>query len=73
MDPDNGLLIELYSKEVISHRELETIKAGKTSYDRNDALLLIIQRKSDEKCQKFVTTLRTANMSHLAQMLEIKP
>jgi len=72
MDVDGGLLIDLYSKEVITHREMETIKAGKTFYDRNDELLGVMQRKSEAKCRQFIMALRTANMTHLAEILEIK-
>jgi len=72
MDPDSGLLLELYSQEVISHREMETIKSGKTFYDRNEELLRVMRGKSEAKCQQFVAALRVAEMSHLADLLEVK-
>jgi len=72
MDPDSGLLMELYSNKVINHREMETIKSGKTFYDRNEELLRVMRGKSEEKCQQFVAALRVAYMSHLADLLEVK-
>ena len=72
LDLDNGLLSELYSKEVITHREMEAIKAEKTSYDRNEKLLNILRRKSEAKFQQFIVALRATNMAELAAVLEIQ-
>ena len=71
MDTDSGLLAELYSKDVISHREMETIKAGTTSYDHSEELLKVLMRKDEMKFQQFVAALRTTNQNELADMLEI--
>jgi len=71
MDLDGGLLSELYSKDVITHREMETIKTGRTSYDRNEELLNVMLRKTDVKFREFVVKVRACNMAHLAEMLEI--
>lgn len=71
MDPESGLLSELYSKDVITHREFETIRAGKTSYDRNEELLNTMLRKTEVKFREFVVALRASNMAELADILEI--
>lgn len=71
MDPDSGLLTQLYSKDVITHREKETIKAGKTFYDRNEELLSVMRRKTEAKFREFVVTLRATDMADLADILEI--
>lgn len=71
VDQSSGLLSELYSKDVISHREMETIKAGRTFYDCNEELLNVMMRKTDMKFREFVVALRTANMAELADILEI--
>jgi len=71
MDPDGGLLSELYSRKVITHREMETIKTGKTSYDRNEELLSVMTRKNEVNFQQFVSGLRAFDMTPLADILEI--
>jgi len=71
MDPDSGLLTHLYSKDVITDREKETIKAGTTFYDRNEELLSVIMRKTDAKFREFVEALRATGMADLADTLEI--
>lgn len=71
MEPDGGLLSELYSKDVITHREMETIKAGKTFYDRNEELLNVMLHKTEVKFQQFVVALKATNMNEIAGILEI--
>jgi len=71
MDPDSGLLGDLFAQEIITHREMQTVKAGKTSYDRNEELLSVMMRKNDAKFKQFVAALRAANMTDLAGSLEI--
>jgi len=72
MDVNSGLLTELYSKEVISNREKETIKAGKTFYDSNEELLEVMKRKTEVQFQQFVAALRAYDMTELADALEIQ-
>ena len=71
IDTDSGLLAELYSKDVISHREMETVRAGRTLYHRNEELLNVLRRKDEAKFQQFVAALRATSMNELADMLEI--
>jgi len=71
MDPDSGLLTRLYSKDVITHREMKNVEAGKTFYDRNEELLSVMRRKSEVKFREFVAMLRTTDMADLADVLEI--
>ena len=72
MDVDSGLLAELYSKEVITDREKETVKAGKTFYDRNEELVEVMKRKTEVQFQQFVVALRAYNMTELADALEVQ-
>ena len=71
LDPDSGLLSELYSRDVITHRQMETVKAGRTFYDRNEELMSVMMRKSRGKFREFVAALRACNMTDLADVLEL--
>ena len=71
MDPDGGLLAALYSEYVITHREMETVKAGTTFYDRNEQLLNFMRGKNEGKYRQFLEMLRATGMSELADILEV--
>jgi len=68
MDPDHGLLTQLFADKVISHREMERIRAEKTFYDRNEYLIKILSRKSEKDFAKFVAILRE-EQSHVSDVL----
>jgi len=70
MDVDYGLLDELLSKDVISHREMLTVKAGKTFYHRNEELLNILMQKREDKFRQFIVALKAFDMTELAGSLE---
>jgi len=68
MDPDHGLLSDLFSAKVISHREMENIRVEKTFYDRNEYLIRTLMRKSEKDFLEFVTVLRK-DESYIADIL----
>jgi len=69
IDPDQGLLGRLFSADVIGDREMENVRAEKTTYDRNEYLLKLLMRKSKADYMKFVDVLREVNQSHVADLL----
>jgi len=68
MDVDSGLLTDLFSAQVINHREMERIHVEKTSYDRNEYLIKLLMKKSDRDFAKFVELLGR-DQSHIADTL----
>jgi len=73
MDPDSGLLADLLSRRVVTHREMETVRAGRTFYDRNEQLLSVMRRKTESEFREFVAALARNEMKHLAAALETHP
>jgi len=69
LDPDNGLVSELYSAGVINARQMENVRVEKTYYDRNECLLKLLQRSSEKDFVKFVEILQKVGQSHVAEML----
>jgi len=68
MDPDNGLLNDLFSTGVISARQMESIRVEKTYFDRNECLIKMLMRKSEKDFSKFVEVLQV-EQSHIATIL----
>jgi len=69
MDADHGLLADLYSSGVIGLREMESVRAERTSFDRNEYLIKILMRKSEKNFAKFVEVLNKVGQSHIANIL----
>jgi len=68
IDPDSGLLSDLFTAKVINSREMESIRTEKTFYDRNEYLIKVLSRKSDKDFMKFVEVL-DKEQSHIADIL----
>ena len=71
MDPDNGLLPALFSDNIITMREMASIKAEKTYFDRNECLLRCLLRKSDSHIRKFIDIL-AIDQRHVAGILDAR-
>ena len=70
MDPDNGLLGELFSCEVIDFREMETIRVKCTFFDRNEEILRkLLQKNGDQYFAKFLTALKRVGQQHIVDYL----
>jgi len=69
MDPDSGLLSDLFTAEVLSPREIASIRSERTWYDRNEYLINVLTRKSEEDFMKFVEVLNK-EQSHIADILQ---
>ena len=64
IEPDFGLLEQLLSDEVLSHRQYAEILSEKTVYRRNDAVLECLA--SEEQCGTFVKALDHTGQPHVA-------
>lgn len=64
MDPDSGLLGDLFTANIISSREMESIRR-----DRNKYLITVLMRKNEKDFMKFVEVLNR-EQSHIADILQ---
>lgn len=71
LDPHSGLLMTLYSKEVLSQRERDQIIAEKDRFVTNEILLSIISRKSVEDFKKFIIALNETSQGYIAEKLTV--
>jgi hypothetical protein len=71
MDPDNGLLGNLFSCSLIDFREMESIRTGRTFFDKNELLLRkLIQRGiNEQEFGLFIKALQDSHQDHLATKL----
>lgn len=69
LDPHSGLLMTLFSKEVLSQRERDQIIAEKDRFVNNEILLSIISRKSVEDFKKFIISLNETSQGYIAEKL----
>lgn len=67
-----GLLTYLYSNGTISRREMEEIEVQKTSYDRNEKFLKLIQDKDFSVFEDFLHALKMTNQGFIAEALQEK-
>jgi len=51
---------------------METVKAGKISYHRNEELLSVVRQKSEEKFRQFIAALTATEQTELAGLLDVK-
>ena len=57
IDAFNGLIGELYSREVIDRRDKDDLEAESSSTRRNEKLLSMLGRKSKEQFEQFLDAL----------------
>jgi hypothetical protein len=69
LDPDNGLVSELWATKCINLRHREHIKAGGTYIERNRRLLDILTRRSLADFNKFIDCLGKTGQHHWASLL----
>lgn len=71
MDPDSGLLPHLYSCGLINSREMESIRAERTSFDKNELILRMLIRRDigKQEFDKFIKALQNSHQGHIAEKL----
>ena len=68
IEPDFGLLDELFTLDVLTDRELDDVQSERTVYRRNDALLDLLT--SDEQRDKFLTALQRTQQEHVVNFIK---
>lgn len=69
IDPDNGLIIRLLSKGVISQRQSEFILSCPPCSEKVEAFLEILLRRSSRDLNATVKCLLEDNQPHIANLL----
>jgi len=68
IEPDFGLLGELLSLGVLTHRQYDDIRSEvRAAYRRTDAVLDLLI--SDEQCNNFLTALRRTQQLHVVNLI----
>jgi len=67
IEPDFGLLDQLLSMDVLTRRQLANVRSGRTVYDRNDALLDLLE--TEDQCDKFVKALHRTHQEHIVNCI----
>jgi hypothetical protein len=67
-----GLLNELIRVGVIDDRDMDLLMSEKTCYGRNEQLLSLLNRKSFEMFQKFLSALDINGQRHIADFIRSK-
>lgn len=70
LQTEYGLLTCMYSNGTISRREMEEIEVEKTSYDRNEKFLKLIQDKDVNVFEDFLNALKKSNQDFIAEKLQ---
>ena len=69
LDPENGLLVNLYSAEIISSFDSERVRSAVGYNERARTLVEIIMRKSDDAFQGLVEALNDTGQAHVVYIL----
>jgi len=67
IEPDFGLLDQLLSMDVLTRRQLANVRSERTVYDRNDALLDLLE--TEDQCEKFVKALQRTHQEHIVNYI----
>ena len=67
IEPDFGLLSELLHLDVLTRRQVASVRKKETVFDRNDALLDLLT--SEEQCVKFLTALQQSGQQHVVNFI----
>jgi len=63
IEPDFGLLDQLFSLEVLTNRQFASIRSERTVFDRNDAILDLMT--SEDHCCRLLTALQCTDQQHI--------
>jgi len=67
VEPDFGLLDHLLRLDVLTRRQIASVRAERTAYDRNDALLELLT--TDNQCDQFLNALQRTDQEHVANFV----
>ena len=66
IDANSGIIDELYSREVLDHRDIDDLSAESSSTVCNEKLLSMLGRKSKEQFEHFLDSLSETGQHHVA-------
>ena len=67
VEPDFGLLDELYRLDALSRPELADVRSERTVYRRNTALLDLLT--AENQCMKFLKALQLTGQQHIKNFI----
>jgi len=67
IEPDFGLLDRLLAANVLSRRQIATVRSKATVYDRNDTLLDLLTEEN--QCKQFLDALSRASQPHVVNFI----
>ena len=67
IEPDFGLLDQLLSLDVLSRRQLARVRSQTTVYERNDAVLDLLE--TEDQCYKFLKALQLTHQQHVVNLI----
>ena len=67
IEPDFGLLNELFGLDVLTLRQLADVDGERTVHKRNDALLDLLT--SADQCDKFLKALQRTDQQHVVNFI----
>jgi len=70
IEPDFGLLNRLLGLKMLTRRQLAQVRSKETVYDRNDALLDLLE--SADQCDKFIKALQLTDQQHVVNLIAQK-
>ena len=72
LDPMSGLLDKMFESESLTEREIEEIKSKDGSYKKNQELLSLLMRKSNNSFQLFIEALVTTKQKNIAEKINLE-
>jgi len=69
IQPDFGLMDELFGLEFLTRRQLEDVRSERTIFRRNDAILELVT--SNDQCVKFITALQRTGQRHIINFVSL--
>ena len=70
IETDYGLLAELLSLGILNDIQVDHVEGGVNIYERINRLLQYFKNKSDDVCEKFLTSLKNTEQHHVVNFIE---
>ena len=70
IEPDFGLIHELYLRKVLADSERQSVQAKASVFDRNKHLMSFLKRKSPDQGRDFLLALDNTDQMHIANWIE---
>jgi len=67
IEPDCGLMDQLFSLEVLTDIQLAEVCSQETVFERNDTMLYLLE--SEDQCEQFIVALQRTDQQHVINFL----